>query len=70
MVFLLMKLVNNATDIITSLNKEESKVIYYLVSVGAQNNWWISRFENLLESVPKDSATPCRSRITNRQFLK
>ncbi|PKH69023.1 amino acid permease [Flavobacterium sp. ALD4] len=50
--------VNNATDIITSLNKEESKKVYnYLVSVGAQKITDESLdLENLLSQYQKDDA--------------
>jgi APA family basic amino acid/polyamine antiporter len=48
--------VNNATDIITSLNKEESKKVYdYLVSIGAQKTTDATLdLENLLSQYQKE----------------
>jgi APA family basic amino acid/polyamine antiporter len=50
--------INNATDIITSLNKEESKKVFdYLVSIDAKNNEKESPdLENLLRQYQKDDA--------------
>jgi hypothetical protein len=58
-IFLLMKLkVNDATTIITSLNKEESKKVYdYLVKCWAQKATDATLdLENFIKSIPKDDA--------------
>lgn len=49
--------INNATDIITSLNKEESEKVYdYLISIDTKNTKESPDLENLLSQYQKDDA--------------